>query len=222
LKESRLDSLLLLKEMVKKLDYLATGVTGDQSLFYDLVYYFLRMKGIRHVYFSSKLGYIIASNVSENDVKQEDLKRVLKLFNYQFVVYPFYAGKEITFSDWEGIFHIHEHKPEVIVAPDENKSFELFKAFKLFIYYLFLFTIFQKIRKNGLYNFKFKSFYEVHMEFNGSHCKFENILLSLSKLYPFISFFATASNRLRIYKAGHITEIDNGSDQPVPLLKATF
>jgi putative component of toxin-antitoxin plasmid stabilization module len=190
----------LLKEMKRRLEDLATGVCGDYDLFRDTIYHFLRIRcSSRHVYFAEKISYIIASNVHE--VKKEDLQQVFKLFDYQFEIYPFYSVKEITFSHWNDIYHVHEYEPNAIL----NSQHE---AFKLFIFYLFLFTVFKKMGRLGLYIYNFMNFNDVYLEFCSSYSKFENILLALSNIYPFLRFFTIdSSDHFRMYSQNQVIEI---------------
>jgi len=195
---------VLLKEMKKRLEYLSVDVCCDYSLFRDVIYYFLRIRAhTGYVYFSEKLSYVIVSDMYENEVKKEDLQRIFKLFDLKFEIYPFLATSEITFSHWGDIYHIHAYQPKAILCDKRNEIFDLF------IYYLFLFVIFQKMRKKmNLYMINFMNFTDVYLEFSSSHSKLEDMLLALSRIYSFLRFFAKdSSDRFKMYKESQVVEI---------------
>jgi hypothetical protein len=204
LRQTSLNSLSLKKAMIMKLENLAHSVLGDLSLFKDTIYHFLRICGARHIFFVEKINYIIVSNLYET--RKEDLQQIFnELFDMKFEIYPFPSSSEITFSYFSNeIYHSHAHNPTVIINElnEQNEK----KSFELFINYLFLFTLFSKLKKIGLYMYNFKSFNDVYLEFCTSHEKFEKTLLAISNVFPTLRFLVIdSSDRFIIYKQNNKT-----------------
>jgi hypothetical protein len=183
----------------------------------DVIYHFLSLMFAEELHYrpsiffvrtNDQVEYLVISKIRPFQIENE-LRNVLKtLFKLHLIIYPFHSPVELIFSERHSVYHAHEYTPKYIVFDYNNAEYTVFK---LFIDYLFLYTVLKQMRKHFYFtDIHFMNFFDIFIETNLAYEYSHNVLLDLSAIYPKIKFFMIAYNdKFFMYHNKQVTRLSS-------------